>query len=77
MIDWVTAKLPCRNDLKTGCVAKLDSEGNVEWLSQSWLPVEGSYSSNFMIKSLTPDTIKYQVILLNGCKVIIYSVRMT
>ena len=58
MIDWVTAKLPCRNDLKTGCVAKLDSEGNVEWLSQSWLPVEGSYSSNFMIKSLTPDTIQ-------------------
>ena len=58
MIDWVTAKLPCRNDLKTGCVAKLDSEGNVEWLSQSWLPVEGSYSSNFMIKSLTPNTIQ-------------------
>ena len=58
MIDWVTAKLSFINDLKTGCVAKLDSEGNVEWLSQSWLPVEGSYSSNFMIKSLTPDTIQ-------------------
>ena len=42
MIDWVTAKLPCRNDLKTGCVA-VGLEGNVEWLSQSWLPVEGSY----------------------------------
>lgn len=58
MIDWVTAKLPCRNDLKTGCVAKLDAIGNVEWLSQSWLPVEGSHSSNFMVKSITPDTIQ-------------------
>ena len=57
MIDWVTAKLPCDNDLRTGCVAKLDAEGNVEWLSESWLPVEGSYSSNFMVKSLTPQTI--------------------
>ena len=58
MIDWVTAKLPCTNDLRTGCVAKLDADGNVEWLSQSWLPVEGSHSSNFMVKSLTPDTIQ-------------------
>ena len=58
MIDWVTAKLPCNNSLRSGCVAKLDSEGNVEWLSQSWLPVEGSYSTNFMVKSLTPETIQ-------------------
>jgi II/X family phage/plasmid replication protein len=57
MIDWVTAKIPCRNNLRSGCVAKLDADGNVEWISDSWLPVEGSYSSNFMVKSLTPDTI--------------------
>jgi II/X family phage/plasmid replication protein len=58
MIDWVTAKIPCNNDLKSGCVAKLDAEGNVEWLSQSWLPVQGSHDSNFMVKSLTPQTIQ-------------------
>lgn len=58
MIDWVTAKIPCNNDLKSGCVAKLDADGNVEWLSQSWLPVQGSYDSNFMVKSLTPQTIQ-------------------
>jgi len=58
MIDWVTAKIPCNNDLRTGCVAKLDSEGNIEWLSQSWLPVTGSHDSNFMVKSLTPQTIQ-------------------
>lgn len=57
MIDWVTAKLPCDNTLRGGCVAKLDAEGNVEWLSESWLPVTGSYEMNFMIKSLTPQTI--------------------
>lgn len=58
MIDWVTAKLPCDNALRSGCIAKLDADSNVEWLSQSWLPVEGSYSSNFMVKSLTPQTIQ-------------------
>ena len=58
MIDWVTAKLPCNNKLRSGCVAKLDADGNVEWLSQSWLPVEGSHSTNIMVKSLTPQTIQ-------------------
>lgn len=58
MIDWVTAKLPCNNKLRSGCVAKLDADGNIEWLSQSWLPVEGSYSTNIMVKSLTPHTIQ-------------------
>lgn len=58
MIDWVTAKLPCDNSLRGGCIAKLDADGNVEWLSESWLPVTGSYEMNFMIKSLTPQTIQ-------------------
>ena len=58
MIDFVTAKLPCNNKLRSGCVAKLDADGNVEWLSQSWLPVEGSHSTNIMVKSLTPQTIQ-------------------
>ena len=30
MIDWVTAKLPCDNNLRSGCVAKLDADGNVD-----------------------------------------------
>jgi II/X family phage/plasmid replication protein len=58
MIDWVTAKLPCNNNLRSGCVAKLDADGNVEWLTESWLPVTGSYEMNFMVKSLTPQTIQ-------------------
>lgn len=58
MIDWVTAKLPCDNTLRAGHVIKIDADGNTEWITESWLPVEGSYSSNFMIKSLTPQTIQ-------------------
>ena len=58
MIDWVTAKLPCNNNLRSGCIAKLDANGKVEWLTESWLPVTGSYDCNFMIKSLTPETIQ-------------------
>lgn len=58
MIDWVTAKLPCNNELRSGCVAKLDADGNVEWLTQSFMSVEGSHESSVGIKSLTPQTIQ-------------------
>lgn len=58
MIDWVTAKLPCNNKLRSGCVAKLDADGNVEWLTQSFMSVEGSHESSVGIKSLTPQTIQ-------------------
>lgn len=58
MIDWVTAKLPCNNNLRSGCVAKLDADGNVEWLTQSFMSVEGSHESSVGIKSLTPQTIQ-------------------
>jgi II/X family phage/plasmid replication protein len=58
MIDWVTAKLPCNNNIRSGCVAKLDADGNVEWLTQSFMSVEGSHESSVGIKSLTPSTIQ-------------------
>ena len=77
MIDWVTAKLPCNNNIRSGCVAKLDADGNVEWLTQSFMSVEGSHESSVGIKSLTLARFKYLVILLNGCKVIIFSVQTT
>ena len=57
MIDWVTAKLPCDNNIRSGCVAKLDADGNVEWLTQSFMSVEGSHDSSVSIKALTPQTI--------------------
>ena len=40
MIDWVTAKMPCQNTLNTGFVAKVEPCGRIEWVSQSWLPVQ-------------------------------------
>ena len=58
MIDWVTAKMPCRNTLKTGGIIKYDKDGDIEWLSQSWLPVQGSYDSNIVIKPITDNTIQ-------------------
>lgn len=58
MIDWVTAKLPCRNTLKTGGLIKHNAKGEVEWVSQSWLPVQGSHDSNIVIKPMTDNTIQ-------------------
>lgn len=57
MIDWVTAKLSCDNTLRGGCVAKLDADGNVLWLTESYVAVEGSHDSSISIKALTPQTI--------------------
>ena len=58
MIDWVTARLPCRNSLQTGGIIKHDKDGNIEWVSQSWLPVQGSYDSNIVVKPVTENTIQ-------------------
>lgn len=58
MIDWVTAKLPCRNTLRTGGIIKHDANGEIEWVSQSWLPVQGSHDSSIVIKPMTENTIQ-------------------
>ena len=58
MIDWVTAKMPCQNTLNTGFVAKVEPCGRIEWVSQSWLPVQGSHDSNIVIKPMTDNTIQ-------------------
>lgn len=57
MIDWITAEVRCNNSLKTGCLAKINPAGEVDWVSQSWLPVVGSYESNIMIKPLSDSVI--------------------
>ena len=54
MIDWVTAKLPCRHDpskLTSGVVMSFDPFGENEWLVNKKLTVEGSYSSKIQIAS--------------------------
>ena len=77
MIDWVTAKMPCQNTLNTGFVAKVEPCGRIEWVSQSWLPVQGSHDSNIVIKPMTDNTqFKFRAILQNGFKVIIFLVQM-
>lgn len=57
MIDWITAEVRCNNKLDTGCVAKINPDGEVDWVSASWLPVTGSYESNIMIKPLSESRI--------------------
>lgn len=54
MIDWVTAKLPCRHDpskLLSGMVMSFDPQGNNEWVVNKKLSVEGSHSSKIQIAS--------------------------
>lgn len=57
MIDWITAEVRCNNNLNTGCLAKINPAGEVDWVSQSWLPIVGSYESNIMIKPLSDSVI--------------------
>lgn len=58
MIDWVTAEIACRNNLNGGCVAKINEKGEIEWLSQSAIPVRGSYDIHMMVKPLTENLIR-------------------
>ncbi|WP_336916792.1 phage/plasmid replication protein, II/X family [Acinetobacter modestus] len=54
MIDWITAKLPCRHDpskLISGMVMSFDSKGDNEWVVNKKLSVEGSYSSKIQVAS--------------------------
>ena len=57
VIDWITAEVRCNNSLNTGCLAKINPAGDVDWVSQSWMPVDGSYESNIMIKPLSDSVI--------------------
>ena len=60
MIDWVSAKIICNHDpdkLSNGIIASLDRDGNTEWLSNKKTMVEGSYSTNIQIQSLTDTQI--------------------
>lgn len=53
MIDWVSAVIECDNSLNSGCVAKLDAKGEVEWLTLSAIPVRGSYDVSVMVKPVS------------------------
>jgi len=60
MIDWVSAKIICNHDpdkLSNGIIASLDRDRNTEWLSNKKTMVEGSYSTNIQIQSLTDTQI--------------------
>lgn len=60
MIDWVTMKIPCDHDgnICSGVVAKVNREGNTEWMSMTWLPITGSYDSTIMIRSVSESTLE-------------------
>lgn len=60
MIDWVSAKLPCKHDpskLISGIVMSFDSLGTEEWTVNKKLSVEGSHSSKIQISSISENLI--------------------
>lgn len=60
MIDWVTMKISCDHDgiICNGSVVKVSKENEIEWTSLSWLPVQGSYDSNIVVRSVSDGTIE-------------------
>jgi len=53
MIDWTTAFIPYPHNepINNGKCISLDANGRIEWQTDKFLPVEGSYSSNVSIRS--------------------------
>lgn len=60
MIDWVTMRVSCNHDgnVCDGVVAKVNREGDTEWLSMSWLPVVGSHDATIAVRSVTESTLE-------------------
>jgi len=53
MIDWTTAFIPYPHNeaINNGKCISLDADGRIEWETEKFLPVEGSYSSTVSIRS--------------------------
>jgi II/X family phage/plasmid replication protein len=52
LIDWLSARLALPHSrLNGGRVVKITPEGSIEWESQCWLDVEGSFDSNCRVRS--------------------------
>ena len=60
VIDWVSAKVPfaCDGLLSGGMIASFDRHGEVEWQSQKYLPIVGSFSAKIMVKSAGQNMIE-------------------
>jgi II/X family phage/plasmid replication protein len=59
MIDWITIRIPCSHatPINGGKFVSISSDGEEEWNTDKFLPVEGSYSSKISIRSLSTDII--------------------
>lgn len=56
MIDWVTCTLKCKHDyekLQSGRVFSMTKDGEIEWLVEKAMNVEGSFSSNIQLRSVS------------------------
>jgi len=65
MIDWISARVPCFHPvpLDGGRVMKLSPDGAIEWEVASRLEVEGSHSTNLLLRTCGVDP--------DGCGVIL------
>lgn len=53
MIDWLTFHVQCTHKpIKAGLVQSITPEGEIEWLSEKHLTVEGSYRSSVRVKTV-------------------------
>lgn len=57
MIDWVTVRIPFPHvkPFNDGCVVSISESGEVDWKTEKYINVKGSYDSNIRIKSLHDD----------------------
>jgi len=53
MIDWITARIPFAHDvaINGGHVLSVDPSGSVEWQTDKYLTVRGSYDSSISLRS--------------------------
>lgn len=53
MVDWISATVyfPHSTPINGGNVVSVNPDGDVDWTTQKWLPVKGSFTSSVRIRS--------------------------
>lgn len=65
MIDWITVLIPLEHPypFNSGRVISVDSDDNIEWLTEKHLVVQGSYTGTLRLKSVSKDRLCSHLLL--------------
>lgn len=67
MIDWITARIPWKHStpINNGNMVSISNEGEIQWSTEKWLSVSGSFESSIQVRSYHSE-VQCSHIILSG-----------